>query len=101
MLTLEERERIAYITNSPDHPLIVRAIEGDEEVQADLNRAEDELKQTEADNDRLVGEKEKLEEEIGEAETRIHTLSGQVEDLEIQVGDLKEKIHEAGVDLVA
>lgn len=35
-LTLEERERIAYITNSPDHPLIVEAIEGDEEKYDEL-----------------------------------------------------------------
>lgn len=82
MLTLEERERIAYITNSPDHPLIVEAIEGDED-------------------------KDELEKELEEAEERVTRQSGEIEDLEIKLADaadtilaLNKRIHEAGVDLV-
>lgn len=96
-LTLEERERIAYITNSADNPLIVEAIEGDEAVQLELREEVESLKANAEHHDREV---ENLETELEAAETRIQTLSGQVEDLEIEVGDLKEKIHEAGVDLV-
>jgi predicted nucleic acid-binding Zn-ribbon protein len=96
-LSLEERERIAYITNSPDHALIVRAIEGDEEVHANLEAERDEHKEA---ADSLEREKSELESDLETAETRIQTLSGQVEDLEIELGDLKEKVHAAGVDLV-
>jgi predicted nucleic acid-binding Zn-ribbon protein len=86
MLTLEERERLAYITNSPDHPLIVMALEGDEEVQADLQRTEEQLKEADDRADKLEGEKEELEIQVG--------------DLEEKVKDLEQQIHEAGVDLV-
>jgi len=96
-LTLEERERIAYITNSPEHPLIVLAIEGDEAAQSELREEVESLKANAERHDREV---EDLETELEAAETRIQTMSGQVEDLEIQVGDLKEQIHAAGVDLV-
>lgn len=97
MLTLEERERIAYITHSPDHALLVEAIEGDEAAQLELREEVEELK---GERDSAQSEANRLEEDLEAAETNAHTLSGRVEDLEIEVGDLKEQIHAAGVDLV-
>lgn len=96
-LTLEERERIAYITNSPDHALLVEAIEGDEAKYDEVRHERDEYKEA---ADRYESEKSELESDLEAAEERNIALSGRVEDLEIEVGDLKEQIHAAGVDLV-
>lgn len=92
-LTLEERERLAYITNAPEHPLIVLALDGEEEQREEIARLEGEIKQAEADNDKLTAEKEKLEEQVGDLEEKL----GFADDT---VAELRDQIHKAGVDLV-
>lgn len=90
MLTLEERERIAYITNSPDHALIVRAIEGDEDVADELRHERDTAQEEAHDASNKADE---LERDLETAETKL-------ERLEEENDQLKQQIHEAGVDLV-
>jgi uncharacterized coiled-coil DUF342 family protein len=85
-LTLEERERRAFITNSPDHPLLVEALEGDEEVRQ---------------------ERDDYKKEFEAADDQVTELKGKVEELEIEVDEkadtiveLREQIESAGLDLV-
>jgi peptidoglycan hydrolase CwlO-like protein len=90
MLTLEERERIAYITNSPEHPLIVEAIDSE-------NDALDEMRH---ERDMAQGDVKDGEAQVEKLETELEQAEDKVEKLEAEVNELRDQIHEAGVDLV-
>jgi chromosome segregation ATPase len=84
-LTLEERERRAYIANSPDHPLLVEALEGDAEKLEEIN----ELK---AEADRLDSLLSTSNDDLEVAENRIEKLEG-------ELAEATETIESAGLDL--
>ena len=89
-LTLEERERLAYITNSPDHPLICEALDGDDDAQDELRHERDMAQQEAKDADVEV---QRLEGELELAENKIEKLEGELE-------EATETIEAAGLDLV-
>jgi predicted nucleic acid-binding Zn-ribbon protein len=89
-LTLEERERRAYIANSPDHPLLVEAIDAETEVSDELRHERDRAQQEAKDAGEEV---EKLEGELEIAENRIEKLEG-------ELAEATKTIESAGLDLV-
>jgi chromosome segregation ATPase len=95
--TLEERERLAYITNAPEHALYVEMLDAESDAQDELRDERDEAEQAAKDANDTV---EELEQDIEKAETDLATGTGKLEDAEIEIGDLQEKIQLAGVDLV-
>jgi flagellar biosynthesis chaperone FliJ len=57
MLTLEERERLAYISNSPDHALLVEVLD-----------MQDQILELEDANDQAKSEIEELEDQVDSLE---------------------------------
>lgn len=92
MLTLEERERIAYITNAPEHPLIVLALEADEEQRDEIRDLEKTLADEEARSSEYSGKAEDLEIQVGDLEEKLEIAAD-------TINDLNQRIHAAGVDL--
>jgi FtsZ-binding cell division protein ZapB len=92
-LTLEERERLAYITNAPAHADIVAALEDDLRYAAEVKELEEENDQL----DKLVSEANDAAEE---AETQNEKLKDELFEATEKIESLEEKIHLAGVDLV-
>jgi predicted nucleic acid-binding Zn-ribbon protein len=97
MLTLEEQERHAYITNSPCHALIVRAIEGDEAVTDELRHERDMAQEESA---RLERENTQLQDAVEVAESKVLTLESELENTQDEVKELRGQIHAAAVDLL-
>lgn len=93
-MTLEERERLAYIQGrTADAAMLARAIEGDDELQAEVNRLDDERKNEER---RADGEYFRAE----AAEERAADLEQKVDDLQAEVAELRREIHDKSLDLV-
>jgi peptidoglycan hydrolase CwlO-like protein len=90
MLTLEERERRAFITNSPDHPLLCEAMDAETEVNDELRHERDMAQQEAKDAGEEV---EKLEGELEIAENKIEKLEGELD-------EATQVIESAGLDLV-
>jgi predicted nuclease with TOPRIM domain len=96
-LTLEERERRAYISNSPDHPLLCEAMDTENDALDELRHERD---MAQGDANDMSQQRDELEKELEVSEEKVHTLTNEVEDLEGQVGELKQQIESAGLDLV-
>lgn len=82
-LTLEERERHAFITNSPDAPLLAEMCDA-QWGGIDEMRHERDMAQREAD----------------EADEEVQKLNGELEVAADKIEALEAQIHESGVDLV-
>lgn len=83
-LTLEERERIAYIEGRTEEAaLLQQAIDAENEA-LDFARQNDQLK-----------------EDLEAAEEKVLTLTTDLENTQDEVRELQARIHKAGVDLVA
>lgn len=80
-LTLEERERFAYITNSPDHALIVTALDSENE-QLDEMRHE---------RDMATDEVKYFEENLDDKEKELAALEEKVEELTAELVELRPK----------
>lgn len=93
MLTLEERERIAYINNSPDHALVVEAMDGDEEKAEEIKS----LKEEAGRLDKLVSE---ANDETEAVEDKVEDLQNRLDQSEEVINELREQIQAAGIDLV-
>lgn len=69
-LTLEERERLAYITNHPAHKIIALALEAEhaaiDEMRHEADTAKEELR---AANERISELEDELEDELEAAAT--------------------------------
>lgn len=90
-LTLEERERRAYITNSPDHSLIVAALDAESDALDEMRHERDMAKE----------EAEHAESEIRTLQEDLEEVESKNETLESEKNELEQRIHDAGVDLVA
>lgn len=82
-MTLEERERHAYITNSSDHPLIVAALEAEH----------DEM-------DEMRHERDMAKEEVSASDDRVVELEQELERTAVERDELREQLEAAGLDLV-
>jgi hypothetical protein len=81
-LTLEERERLAYITNSADHPLILLALDADTEKQEEISSLTEE-------NDRLD---KLLAQANDDWEKDVKTLDDELEEAKGTITELRAKL---------
>jgi chromosome segregation ATPase len=90
-LTLEERERRAYIEGHTEEAELLAATI-DCEFDS-LNEMRHERDMAQEENDRLARENDTLTTEVEGLEEKVHTLT-------TEVNGLKDQIHEAGIDLL-
>lgn len=76
-LTLEEQERRAYISGDvKTAALLALAIDGDDELSADLQRQEDATRDAEREADRLREDVEALEDRVHELVSELDEIKG-------------------------
>jgi septal ring factor EnvC (AmiA/AmiB activator) len=84
-LTLQERERRAYIENDSTHPLIVLALEGDEDARAQIDDLEQAATLHDDEVSRLLGE-------IEDKDTEVATLEDKLAQAEQTIFELRAKL---------
>lgn len=97
-LTLQERERIAYIEGrTQEAELLGEMMETTDATIIELREERDDLKK---DVDRMERENRNLEDDLEAAEEKVLTLTSDLENAQDEVKALQSQIHEAGVDLL-
>lgn len=95
-MTLPERERLHYITNSPVHRAVVGLLDAENDALDEMRHERDMAKE---DNTRLNRENEDLQTALEAAEEKVLTLTSELESAQDEIKALQAQIHEAGIDL--